>query len=108
MKILESMTGRLTELGKVRIGGHGEERKMADGRAWRLPVKHSYFTITGCERDSAGDLKVDTTMSVTPEDRGMIRLAKGQMRPAPSRWSYLVYAIAPLLVIGAWLFLRRR
>jgi hypothetical protein len=54
------------------------------------------------------DLKVDTTMSVTPEDRGMIRLAKGQMRPAPSRWSYLVYAIAPLLVIGAWLFLRRR
>jgi hypothetical protein len=54
------------------------------------------------------DLKVDTTMSVTLEDRGMIRLAKGQMRPAPSRWSYIVYAIVPLLVVGAWFFLRRR
>jgi hypothetical protein len=54
------------------------------------------------------DLKVDTTTSVTPEDRGMIRLAKGQMRPAPSRWSYVIYAIVPLLVVGAWFFLRRR
>ena len=31
------------------------------------------------------DLKVDTRMAQTPEDRGMIRLAKGQIRPASSR-----------------------
>jgi hypothetical protein len=54
------------------------------------------------------DLRVDTRMGVTPEDRGMIRLAKGQLRPATSRWYYLVYASVPLLVVAAWLFLRRR
>ena len=54
------------------------------------------------------DLKVDTRSTVTPEDRGMIRLAKGQIRPASSRWFYLVYGAVPLLVIAAWLFFRRR
>jgi hypothetical protein len=54
------------------------------------------------------DLKVDTRSSVTPQDRGMIRLAKGHLRPASSRWFYLVYASAPLLVVVVWLFFRRR
>ena len=54
------------------------------------------------------DLKVDTRSSVTPEDRGMIRLAKGQIRPASSRWFYLIYGTVPLLVVAAWLFFRRR
>jgi hypothetical protein len=54
------------------------------------------------------DLKVDTRSWITPEDRGMIRLAKGTIRPASSRWFYVVYACVPLLVVGAWLLLRRR
>ncbi len=54
------------------------------------------------------DLKVDTHMSETPEDRGMIRLAKGQVRPSSSRWFYLIYASVPLLVVAAWMFFRRR
>ena len=54
------------------------------------------------------DLKVDTRTTITPADQGMIRLAKGQIRPAASRWYYLVYAAVPLLVVAAWLFLRRR
>jgi hypothetical protein len=54
------------------------------------------------------DLKVDTRSTVTPEDRGMIRLAKGQIRPASSRWFYLIYAAVPLLVVGAWMLFRRR
>jgi hypothetical protein len=54
------------------------------------------------------DLKVDTRKIVTPEDRGMIRLAKGQIRPASSRWFYLVYAAAPLLVLAVWLYFRQR
>jgi ankyrin repeat protein len=54
------------------------------------------------------DLKVDTSMSVTPQDLGMIRLAKGQIRPASSRWYYLFYAAVPILVVAAWLFFRRR
>ena len=54
------------------------------------------------------DLKVDTRMSETPQDQGMIRLAKGHIRPASSKWFYLVYASVPLLVVAAWLFFRRR
>jgi hypothetical protein len=68
-----------------------------------------YLSIGGDGRKLGDtDLKVDTTRSETPEDRGMIRLAKGQVRPASSRWFYLVYGSAPLLVIGACLFFRRR
>lgn len=54
------------------------------------------------------DLKVDTRTSETPEDRGMIRLARGQVRPASSRWFLLVYACVPLFVVAAWWFFRRR
>jgi Ankyrin repeats (many copies)/Ankyrin repeats (3 copies) len=68
-----------------------------------------YLTIFGDgHKIGETDLKVDTRMSVTPEDQGMIRLAKGQIRPASSRWFYLIYAAAPMLVILAWLLLRRR
>jgi len=56
----------------------------------------------------ATDLKVDTRSIETPEDRGMIRLAKGSVRPAPSRWFYMVYACVPLFVVAAWFLLRRR
>jgi hypothetical protein len=54
------------------------------------------------------DLKVDTRSIETPEDLGMIRLAKGSVRPAPSRWFYMVYACVPLFVVAAWLLFRRR
>jgi len=54
------------------------------------------------------DLKIDTRMSETPQDQGMIRLAKGTIRPSSSRWFYLAYASVPLLVIAAWLYFRRR
>jgi hypothetical protein len=54
------------------------------------------------------DLKVDTSTSMTPEDRGMIRLAKGKVRPHSSRWFYLVYGTVPLLVVAGWLFFRKR
>jgi hypothetical protein len=68
-----------------------------------------YLTVNG-DGGKLGetDLKVDTSSSVTPEDEGMIRLAKGKVRPATSRWYYLAYAAAPLLVIAVWLLLRRR
>jgi hypothetical protein len=68
-----------------------------------------YLSIQGDGRKLGdADLKLDTTTRVTPEDQGMIRLAKGQIRPASSRWFYLVYASVPLLVVAAWLFFRRR
>jgi hypothetical protein len=72
--------------------------------------EHPIFVSIAAAGKKLGDidLRVDTRMGVTLEDRGMIRLAKGQLRHASSRWFYLVYAAVPLLVVGAWLFFRRR
>jgi len=74
------------------------------------PGEHRIFLSLGADGSKIGDtdLKVDTSTSVTPEDRGMIRLGKAQVRPASSRVFYLVYAAVPMLVIVAWLFFRRR
>jgi hypothetical protein len=54
------------------------------------------------------DLKINNQMSEIPEDSGMIRLAKGNLRPEPSRLHYLAYLAVPLLVVGAWFVIRRR
>jgi hypothetical protein len=54
------------------------------------------------------DLRINTERREIPEDSGMIRLAKGSLRPAPSRLHYLAYVAVPLLVFGAWLLVRRR
>jgi len=68
-----------------------------------------YLTLSaGGSKLGETDLKVDTRSSVTPQDRGMIRLGKGHIRPASSRWFYLIYASAPILVVAVWLFFRRR
>jgi hypothetical protein len=68
-----------------------------------------YLTLSvGGAKIGETDLKVDTRTIVTPEDQGMIRLSKAQIRPASSRWFYLVYAAAPVLVIAAWFVFRRR
>jgi hypothetical protein len=68
-----------------------------------------YVSVTSAGRKLGEiDLRVDTRAGETPTDRGMIRLAKGRLRPSSSRWYYLVFAAVPLLVVGAWLFFRRR
>ncbi|MGD0838249.1 MAG: ankyrin repeat domain-containing protein [Polyangia bacterium] len=68
-----------------------------------------YLSIRGDGKIlGATDLKVDTSSRVTPEDRGMIRLAKGTVRPATSRWYILAYATAPSLAVAVWLLFRRR
>jgi hypothetical protein len=54
------------------------------------------------------DLRVDATTEETPEDRGMIRLGKASLRPAPPRIHYAIYAVVPLVVVIAWLISRRR
>jgi hypothetical protein len=54
------------------------------------------------------DLKVDTSQGITPEDRGMIKLGRANLRPAPSRWHYAVYLAVPLAVVIIWYVLRRR
>jgi hypothetical protein len=54
------------------------------------------------------ELRLDNSRGQTLEDRGYIRLGKGSIRPAPSRWQYLAYAAGPALLVGALLWLRRR
>jgi ankyrin repeat protein len=72
--------------------------------------EHPVFIAISASGKKLGetDLRIDTRMVETPQDRGMIRLAKGQLRKAPSRWYYLVYASVPLLVLAAWFFLRKK
>jgi hypothetical protein len=53
---------RLTELGKIKIGGKGEERKTKDGRTWRLPEKYDHFVVTTLNRDARGDLIQDVRL----------------------------------------------
>jgi hypothetical protein len=54
------------------------------------------------------DLRINTQMNEIPEDTGVIRLAKGSLRPAPSRLHYLAYLAAPLFVFVAWYVVKRR
>jgi hypothetical protein len=53
------------------------------------------------------DLRINTERRAIPEDSGMIQLAKGSLRQAPSRLHYLAYVVVPLLVFLAWLVVRR-
>ena len=54
------------------------------------------------------ELRINTERREIPEDTGMIRLAKGSLRPAPSRLHYLAYLAVPLLVFVAWFGVRQR
>jgi hypothetical protein len=53
------------------------------------------------------DFRINTERRAIPEDSGMIQLAKGSLRPAPSRLHYLAYVAVPLLVFAAWFVVRR-
>jgi hypothetical protein len=54
------------------------------------------------------DLRINNQMDEIPEDTGVIRLAKGNLRPAPSRLHYLAFLAAPLFVFVAWSLVKRR
>jgi len=47
---IKNLNRRLVEIGKIKIGGHGAERKGANG-PYRLPVKFDHFKVTGIEKD---------------------------------------------------------
>lgn len=53
---------RICELGKIKIGGLGEERPAQGGGTWRLPVKLDHFVITTLIRDERGNLIPDTVL----------------------------------------------
>ncbi len=79
-------------------------------RPGRKEAVHPVTVTASLGGRAIGDLpfSVDTRSGSTPEDRGMIRLGKGAIRPTPSRTRYLAFAIVPLLVILGWWLVRRR
>ena len=84
LESLESRHGpsRLLELGKIKIGGLGEERTSKAGKKWRLPRKDDHFTITGMARDSAGNLVVDEALM---QDLQQYADPDGMLRRIPIR-----------------------
>lgn len=53
---------RLTELGKIKIGGLGASRPTRGGGTFRMPRKDDHFTVTTLHRNAAGDLITDTRL----------------------------------------------
>lgn len=59
MGIKKGLKPRLAEVGKIKIGGKGEERKGSKGM-YRLPVRYDNFVVTTTEKDlKTGNFKPD-------------------------------------------------
>ena len=52
----------LTEVGKIKIGRKGDERKSGDGKSWQLPVKLDHFIVTKLERGPDNNFVRDTAL----------------------------------------------
>jgi hypothetical protein len=62
----------LSEVGKIKIGGKGEERKKKNSPGtFRLPVKFGHFKVTTTERDGNGDFILDKAVmdAIGPEPK---------------------------------------
>lgn len=70
MALCDLIKPRVCELGKIKIGGLGEERQKASGSGtYRMPVKHDYFTVTTLFRDpKTGDLIPDAELMASLKD----------------------------------------
>lgn len=53
------LRARPQELGKIKIGGKGEERQSSGGKTFRLPVKYDHFVITTRRRGEDGNFERD-------------------------------------------------
>lgn len=53
---------RLAEVGKIKIGGKGEERKTKAGGTFRIPAKFDHFVVTATERTKEGNFKIDNEL----------------------------------------------
>lgn len=82
MGLPKGLTPRIAELGKIKIGYLGEERKSKGGGLYRLPLKLDYFLITGNERGQDGRLVVDTTLMDSLKEQGLAD-PDGKLRKLP-------------------------
>lgn len=73
----------LTELGKIKIGCLGEQRKSKDGKDFRMPQKLDHFVLTTMQRSKSGDLiQDDALMQSLLPDYGS---EDGKLRRLPIR-----------------------
>lgn len=49
----------LQEIGKIKIGGLGEERTSKNKKKYRMPTKLDHFIVTRNDRDQSGNLVID-------------------------------------------------
>lgn len=61
MMIMDIQPG-LAEIGAIKIGGKGEERKGQSGQPYRLPMKYDHFVIRTKQKDDKGDYIIDPIM----------------------------------------------
>lgn len=85
MPLPKGLTPRLVELGKIKIGTLGEERKSRSGGTYRLPTKLDCFLIQGHARDANGRLITDQAVMDALKADGFgveetIRLKSGEER----------------------------
>jgi hypothetical protein len=68
--MIKNITPSFSEVGKIKLGGLGDERTNAQGKKWRMPVKYDSFQLTKTFRNAKGDL--------TPDIELMKSIAKDQ------------------------------
>lgn len=58
-----ALNPRLAEVGKIKIGGKGEERTSGNGKKFQLPVKYDHFVVTTTEKDpKTGNFIINTEL----------------------------------------------
>lgn len=78
MSLAKLLAPRVCELGKIKIGGLGDERTGKSGGKYRMPVKYDEFRITTLNRGPDGLLVEDSAlMAALPKD------ADGKLRTLP-------------------------
>lgn len=92
MMIMDIQPG-LAEVGAVKIGGKGEERKsQKSGQPFRLPVKYDHFVILTKIKDDVGNFIVDPIMKKWGFENGARNSSFGDIPDGPKELDiYLLY-----------------
>ncbi len=53
--IKNGLNPRFAEIGKIKIGGKGDERTAKNGKKYKLPVKYNHFVVTTTEKGPDGN-----------------------------------------------------
>ncbi|MCK4525924.1 hypothetical protein KAW18_01030 [candidate division WOR-3 bacterium] len=61
--MIQNLKIKLLEIGKIKAGKLGQERRTKDGKStYRLPTKSDHFTITSTQRDETGNFAPDVEL----------------------------------------------